>query len=807
MNQMAQIIVDVPTMQTNQPYTYAIPAQLTDQITPGMRVVVPFGNGSRKVQGFVVGLSEQTSFTGELKSIDSVLELHPVLNEELLKLAQWLAEETFAFQITCMYTMLPNVMRTKTKRFLHLIDEVDEQTFIELFNGQDEILFEPEQLNQSTVSKLLKLKREGKVEMTYQVSNRAKAKTMLGVTPKLSFEKYEEIRSVLPHNAHAQNKLLSYLQSILTTTVKLSEATKQSGLTTGTFTTGEHKGWLAKVPVEVYRSPNSVNRRETVTEKPFKLNTSQAAAVQQITQAVSAQKPTTFLLEGVTGSGKTEVYLQSIAHTLAAGKTAIMLVPEISLTPQMVTRVTQRFGSAVAVLHSGLSNGEKYDEWRRIEKGEAQVVVGARSAVFAPLKNIGLIIMDEEHETSYKQDETPRYHARNVALWRSQYHGAPVVLGSATPSLESRARAQKGVYQQLMLPERINHQPLPQVTVVDMRKELKQHAESNFSTQLLDALTKRIARGEQSILMLNRRGYSSFIMCRDCGFVLKCPNCDISLTLHMDTHTMKCHYCGHEEPIPHQCPNCHSDKIRYYGTGTQKVQAELEQKLPDAKVLRMDVDTTRRKGMHEKLLQQFGNHEADILLGTQMIAKGLDFPNVTLVGVLNADTGLGLPDFRASEHTFQLLTQVSGRAGRADKKGEVIVQTFNPDHYAIKLAQTQDFERFFKLEMALRHRGGYPPYYFTVQVLTSHEEEAQAAKKMLAITNWLKQKLAPDSIILGPTPQAIARVNRRYYYQIVIKYKQDPNLQPSLSEMMQGTQKLGGQGFQISIDPEPQHFM
>ncbi len=681
---------------------------------------------------------------------------------------------------------------------------MDEQTLFDLFNGQNEILFEPDQLDAKTLSQLLKLKREGKVEVTYQVANRAKAKTMLGITPKLSFEQYEEIRATLPHNAHSQNKLLSYLQSILNTTVKIADAEQQSDLKANIFTTGEHKGWLTKDPVEVYRSPSS---KDKTRDHPFELNHHQAIAVEKISHAVNNDQAETFLLEGVTGSGKTEVYLQSIAQALNKGKTAIMLVPEISLTPQMVTRVKQRFGSAVAVLHSGLSNGEKYDEWRRIEKGEAQVVVGARSAVFAPLKNIGLIIMDEEHETSYKQDETPRYHARDVALWRSKYHGAPLVLGSATPSLESRARAQKGVYQQLLLPDRINEQPLPIVSVVDMRKELRQHAESNFSTDLLDALNDRLARGEQSILMLNRRGYSSFIMCRDCGFVLKCPNCDISLTLHMDTHTMKCHYCGHEEPIPRQCPNCHSAKIRYYGTGTQKVQAELEQKIPAANVLRMDVDTTRRKGMHEKILKQFGNHEADILLGTQMIAKGLDFPDVTLVGVLNADTGLGLPDFRASEHTFQLLTQVSGRAGRADKKGEVIVQTFNPDHYAIKLAQTQNFEKFFKLEMDLRHRGGYPPYYYTVQVMTSHEKEAQAAKKMLAITNWLRKRIAPDSIILGPTPQAIARVNRRYYYQIVIKYKQDQNIQSALTEMMQSVQKLSGQGFQISIDAEPQHFM
>lgn len=484
-----------------------------------------------------------------------------------------------------------------------------------------------------------------------------------------------------------------------------------------------------------------------------------------------------------------------------------MLVPEISLTPQIVNRVRRRFGSKVAVLHSGLSAGERFDEWRRINRGEAQVVVGARSAIFAPLTNIGVIILDEEHESSYKQDEAPRYHAREVAKWRGKYNDAPVVLGSATPSLESRARAMKGVYQLLQLKHRVNKRPLPPIKVVDMRPEIKERGESNFSRELLTKLTDRLAKNEQSILMLNRRGFSSFMMCRDCGEVLKCPNCDISLTLHMDSHTMKCHYCGHEEPIPRFCPHCGSREIRYYGTGTEKVERELTSLIPQARIIRMDVDTTRRKGMHEKLLRQFGQHQADILLGTQMIAKGLDFPNVTLVGVLNADTGLGLPDFRSSERTFDLLSQVSGRAGRADKKGEVVIQTYNPDHYAIQFAQKNDYEGFFKRELALRHQASYPPYYFTVRLMASHEDEAVAARAMAQIKEQLTKSLMPSTIILGPTPRAIARMKRRYYYQIVIKYKQDQHLHPLLQKILQETQSKGKNDVQISIDPDPQYFM
>lgn len=805
MAEIAQIIVDVPTMQTNRPYTYQVPEQLEHQIQTGMRVVVPFGNGSRQVQGFVVGLDDQTAYDGELKSIISILDLNPVLNQELLTMSQWLADSCYAFRISCMHTMLPNVMKTKTQRSLKIIDELDETDLFELFHGQDEIDFEPENMPDEIVSRLLKLKRNQQIEVVYSLTDQAKSKFATGIKPLLSFERLEEERTSLRKTAKAQSELLSYLQSMIGSEIKLSEAREQTGLSNAIFSTGEKKGWLEKIQIETFRTPKALLND---AKKPIpELTADQQTAVDAICGSIQSTDPQTFLLQGVTGSGKTEVYLRSIAETLANNQTALMLVPEISLTPQMVTRVKSRFGDLVAVLHSGLSNGERYDEWRRIERGEAKVVVGARSAVFAPLENIGLIIMDEEHESSYKQDETPRYHARNVAKWRSDYYGATVVLGSATPSLESRARAQKGVYQHLLLPERINQQPLPAVQVVDMRQELRKHAESNFSTELLDEIQIRMSRGEQSILMLNRRGYSSFIMCRDCGFVLQCPNCDISLTLHMDTHTMKCHYCGHEEPIPKICPNCQSHKIRYYGTGTQKVQEELQAIIPDAKILRMDVDTTRRKGMHEKLLNSFGNQEADILIGTQMIAKGLDFPNVTLVGVLNADTALGLPDFRSSERTFQLLTQVSGRAGRADKTGSVIVQTFNPDYYAIKLAQHHDYEHFFQMEMNIRHRGKYPPYFYTLQISVSHEEEAQAAKAIVNIAQFLKPNLDKNSIVLGPTPKSIARMNRKYYYQLVIKYKQDTQLHQLLTQMMDQIQKQSRHGVQISIDPEPQNFI
>lgn len=805
MAQIAQVLVDVPTMQTNRPYSYQIPSAWQSQVQPGMRVVVPFGRGKRRVQGFVLKCDEVTTYDGDLKAIDAVVDLAPVLNQEALKLTAWLAASTFSFQITCAQTMLPAVMRAKYEKLLRPTEQTSATIATELFKGQSSVDFDSVATSPAIVSQLLRLQAAGEVEVYYQVKNQAHHKTLTGIKAALSQAELQSAASTVRAGAAKQLALLQGLQTLNGETIMQRDFSQRFDVSDAVIRTGEQKGWLKKTAIEVYRDPYATaNIKPT---QPLKLNREQQVAVDQIVAAVDEPATTTFLLEGVTGSGKTEVYLQSIAAALAQGKTALMLVPEISLTPQMVQRVKGRFGKAVAVLHSGLSSGEKYDEWRRIRRHEAQVVVGARSAVFAPLDNLGLIIMDEEHESSYKQDDAPRYHARQVALWRSQYHHCPVVLGSATPSLETRARAEKGVYQRLVLADRVNHRPLPAVSIIDMKQEMQQHAESNFSRALLVALQDRLDRHEQSVLMLNRRGYSSFVLCRDCGFVLKCPNCDISLTLHMDTHTMKCHYCGHEEAIPRVCPNCHSRQIRYYGTGTEKVEEELQDLMPDARIIRMDNDTTRKKGAHAKLLTKFGSGEADILIGTQMIAKGLDFPNVTLVGVLNADTALGLPDFRASERTFQLLTQVSGRAGRAEKTGHVYIQTFNPDHYAIRFAKHHDYEGFFKYEMQMRHQGGYPPYYFTVQITASDLDEAVAAKRMYQLLQWLKPRLTPSTIILGPTPKPIARVNRRYYYQIVLKYKQEPNLEETLTTLLQETQAQQRQGLQLGIDVEPLHFM
>ncbi|MDK6447287.1 primosomal protein N' [Enterococcus faecalis] len=810
MQKVAKVIVDVPTMQTDQPFTYLVPENLNEQLAVGMRVEVPFGNGNRHVQGFVLAIEpmaatvlDETNI--QLKELVAVLDLKPVLNTEMLALADYMKEKTFAFKITCLQTMLPSVMRADYQKYIYLTDELSEELQDQLFYGLEEISWDQAQ-ERGILPQLMALRKQQKVDIRYEVTTRNKVKMVRFIQAAKEFEQLEEIRLGLRKGAKKKEQLLYYLQRLGTEKVTAVKEMKELGFSTALLNEAAKNGWLTFIEKEAYRDPFANQTFEKTTA--LSLNAEQQVAVETILQSVQEQQSQTYLLEGITGSGKTEVYLQVIAEVLNQGKTAIMLVPEISLTPQMVQRFKSRFGEHVAVMHSGLSQGEKYDEWRKIERGEAEVVVGARSAIFAPIDNIGVIIIDEEHEASYKQEETPRYHARDLAIWRSEYHHCPVVLGSATPSLESRARAQKNVYQRLRLTQRANQAAtLPTIDVVDMRQEVENGNVSSFSMSLQEKLQERLEKNEQSVLLLNRRGYSSFVMCRDCGYVLPCPNCDISLTLHMDSKTMKCHYCGHEERIPYRCPNCGQDKIRYYGTGTQKVEEELQTLLPDSRILRMDVDTTRRKGAHEKILRTFGEGQADILLGTQMIAKGLDFPNVTLVGVLNADTALNLPDFRSSERTFQLLTQVSGRAGRAEKPGEVIIQSFNPEHYAIQLAKAQDYEDFYTKEMYIRHRGDYPPYYFTVQITASHPEENEAAKQMFQIARKLKQGLSPQAILLGPTPNAIMRVNNRYFYQVIIKYKQEPMLQPLLKEILTDTQRATARGLKLSIDAEPMNFI
>lgn len=510
-----------------------------------------------------------------------------------------------------------------------------------------------------------------------------------------------------------------------------------------------------------------------------------------------------YLLFGVTGSGKTEVYMELIEDALNKGKTSIVLVPEISLTPQMVLRFQKRFGDNIAAIHSALSDGEKYDEWRRIVKGEAKIVIGARSAIFAPLNNIGMIIIDEEHSDSYKQDDSnPRYNAKDIALLRGKYHNCPVIMGSATPSLEIFARAKKGVFKLLELPNRINGKSLPHINIVDMN-EMISKTKGHFSPVLLEAISARLLKNEQIILLLNRRGYSSFVTCKNCGYTFKCPNCDITLTYHKSSRTLRCHYCGYGTKVYDTCPECHEKSINDLGVGTEKVEEELNKLFPESRILRMDFDTTSRKGMHEKMIKAFKNHEYDILLGTQIVSKGLDFDNVTLVGVINADTSLNIPDFRSSETTFSLLAQVAGRAGRSDKEGEVIIQTFNPEHYAIQYTKKHDYLGFYNREMSIRRELKYPPYYYICYVKISGKDNKYIYEDSLKITKLFHNKLI-NMIILGPSPCTIFKLNNIYRYGIILKYKKDEDLREVLNKVIEHYKD--NRNIKIDVNFNPSHF-
>ena len=796
---IAKIIVDVPLMQTDQPYSYRIPEEFEEMLEVGMRVHVPFGKGNRLIQGIVLGLESQVDEEGasqDLKDIAEVLDFSPVLTQEQLWLAEELRKSVFSYKISILKAMLPGFLNSSYDKILYPLEGLSQEDRERLFGSEYSLAFSS--LDISKQAEMMRLTRKGLLGLEYQAIDQKKVKTQSWYEVNLAQLEGVEISARAKKKLELRDYLRSHPESASLASLLESYSREQVNFFV-------EQGAVTIVQKEVQRSASYFEGIEV--SRPLELNPEQSQARDAVVSAIgSHQSP--FLLQGITGSGKTEVYLQIIQGALDKGKTAILLVPEISLTPQMTERFIARFGEKVAILHSGLSNGEKYDEWRKVERGDAQVVVGARSAIFAPLKNLGVIIIDEEHEATYKQDSNPRYHAREVAILRAQYNQAALVLGSATPSLESRARAGKGVYQHLRLTQRANPlATIPEVQVIDFRDYIGQNETSNFTPPLLEAIQDRLAKKEQVVLMLNRRGYSSFVMCRECGTVDTCPNCDISLTLHMDTKTMNCHYCGFSKDIPQICPNCKSHSIRYYGTGTQKAYDELAEVFPQARILRMDVDTTRKKGSHQALLDQFGRGEADILLGTQMIAKGLDFPNVTLVGVLNADTALNLPDFRSSERTFQLLTQVAGRAGRAEKAGQVLIQSYNPQHYAIRFAKDQDYEGFYAYEMGIRRQLGYPPYYFTIGITLSHKKEEEVIKRAYEVMNILRSGLSETSKILGPTPKPIARTHNLYHYQILIKYRLEDELGPTLNQVLALTQERENSELRLSIDHEPQQFL
>ncbi|MBM7095821.1 primosomal protein N' [Bacillus sp. H-16] len=804
---IASVIVDVASKQTNKAFDYLVPAPFIPTVKPGMRVIVPFG--PRKVQGFVLAVKGDTDVdTSKLKAVEDLVDVKPALTGELLQLAEWLTNKTLCLQVIALKSMLPAAMRASYNKRISLAEGVNEQDLPEelktFFHKNGSVMWdEVKKKSETLLGAVQKEIKSGRLFVEPVVkSNETKKKTNV-VQRVLSTAEANEHAEALEKKAPKQSEVLRFMEEEPIAVARLLEKTNVSS---GTVKSLVSKGFLTQFEVEEYRDP--YEGRDFGVSKALPLMDQQKTALEAITPTVKEDRHETFLVHGITGSGKTEVYLQAIDYALKKGREAIVLVPEISLTPQMVHRFKERFGSEVAVLHSALSKGEKYDEWRKIRDKEVTVAVGARSAIFAPFENLGMIIIDEEHESSYKQEEAPRYHARDVAIERGKTYGCPVILGSATPSMESFARAKKGVYNLITMDRRVNDVKLPHVDIVDMRDELKSGNRSMFSVKLLDAMKDRLEKQEQIVLFLNRRGYSTFVLCRDCGYVAECPHCDISLTYHRSNQTCQCHYCGYQVTKPNRCPECESDHIRFFGSGTQKVEEELKKVLPEAKVIRMDVDTTRRKGSHEKLLTAFEKGGGDILLGTQMIAKGLDFPNITLVGVLTADTMLHIPDFRASEKTFQLLTQVSGRAGRHKKPGEVVVQSYTPEHFSIQLVKEHDYLSFFNREMYFRKQGEYPPYFFVTLINVSATELTKVVSVTGKIADYLRSSLSETTIIHGPATSAIPRIKDRYRYQCMIKYKNEPRIIHVLQEILKTYQaEMSRTDLAINIDTNPYMLM
>ncbi|QHT61828.1 primosomal protein N' [Paenibacillus lycopersici] len=866
---IARVIVDVPSRATDRPFDYAIPADMEGWVEVGSRVGVPFGG--RVLQGFVVGIAPFADIDAKrLKPIAELLDHIPPLSPDLVELAQWIGDKYCCPLTTALQAMIPSALKGKADSVVSLSEDAKEEDAGQLQLDVAEPWFQYIRQHGEVRLALLQERfpgaaagikaaiRRGALTEEVSIRDRLKVRKVLTVFPPDNPDAVRaELAAATPRAAKQQEAARYMLAN--PTPIALAALAQELGATTGTIRGAAEKGWLSIRETEQRRDPYA--GRGFKRTEPLPLTEGQQTVFGELAEALDNEASRVFLLHGVTGSGKTEVYLQAIARCLLAERQAIVLVPEIALTPQMVERFKGRFGDSVAVLHSRLSSGERYDEWRKIREGRAEVAVGARSAVFAPFRRVGLIIIDEEHESSYKQEESPKYHARDVAVQRARQHGAIVVLGSATPSLESfaaasasRGQADRAAYASpsghtgqtdygspavrtgqpdqagdrsaaakrgaalLPMPDRVAGRPLPKVHLVDMRDELKGGNRSMFSRQLHEALLQRLERGEQSVLLLNRRGYSTFVMCRSCGYTAQCPHCDISLTYHQKSRALRCHYCGHAEQAPEKCPSCESEHIRFFGTGTQRVEEELAKLFPGIRVIRMDVDTTTEKGSHEKWLTMFGERQADVLLGTQMVAKGLDFPYVTLVGVIAADTSLHLPDFRAAEKTFQLLTQVAGRAGRHELPGEVIVQTYNPEHYAIISAQHHDYSAFVQEELKHRRFMAYPPFCRLILVTLSHEQLALVVSEGEKLAATLRDLARAAGIrgsdegdgsrfidILGPVASPIPRMKDRYRFQCMIKYRGSTGAAELLKQAISLVSGSNGQpAVTMSVDVDPQ---
>ena len=787
-------------------FTYELPLTLRHRVQPGCRVVAPLG--ARKLTGIVLRVHDEP--TGQnLREVLALTDEEPVLERELIDLAQWIADYYCAPLGEVLKGMLP-LGGEKRRSTQYSLTEAGRQVARQL-------VIRPES---DAALRLLALLEERPRTINQLTAKIPTARTLLKGLMQRAWvvtEDKEEDRDPMRASAErleaefarradesvklkkGERELLAFLElhpglhnlGELVTKVKKASESARSLVKFG----------LIKLEVAGVRPPSGYER-----PRP-ELNVFQESAFQHIEQALQKAEFKTFLLQGVTGSGKTEVYLRSIEAALALGKNALLLVPEIALTPAVAGQFFHRFGKQVAILHSAFGDAERADQWRRIQRGQARVVVGTRSGIFAPVQNLGLVIIDEEHDGSYKQQETPRYHGRDVALVRARNANAIAILGSATPAVETRYNADQGKYEMLRLPERILQRPMPQVQIVDMRVEfLETKRQATFSRSLMNEIAQRLGAGEQTMLLLNRRGFSSFMVCRKCGDRMMCENCSIVLTYHRSERRMLCHMCGFAAKVPTICPKCSSDQIQFLGTGSERLETELHEYLPTARIARLDRDSAGAKGAFENIIGEFRGGNVDILVGTQMIAKGHDIPNVTLVGIVLADIGLSIPDFRAAERTFQLLTQAAGRAGRGHTPGRVVIQTLNPDHYAVKFAADQDYEGFYQKEIEFRKWLRYPPFAAFANILVRATKQEEALRMSTELGYLLDPQ--PEGIrVMGPAEAPVLKVKSEFRYQILLKAARRPVLREVLNKLRAFAEKEKWKATALVIDVDPISLM
>lgn len=812
---VAQVVLISHRHIIDRTFDYNIPPEIESRVSIGMRVLVPFGIYNNSVEALVVGVVDKSEF-GKLKSINSVIDTRPICSREVLNLCVWMTRKYLCTFYSAFKLVVPPKMKIVVHEWLSL-EEHENIEKIELTKAQRQILEIIKNNNgiieYSDLCSELNLKNprrsvsalrdKGLISSSETLNKSIKELTVR--IPQLTIsadEAYTAADELFAKRAPVQaNMLLCLADSNKLTTAELI------AMSDGNYGSLARLVELGYVEIITERKIREVYNEEDYAEtNEYKPTDEQKVIIDHVNNLIDNNKREEILIRGVTGSGKTEVFLQTIKKCIKSGKRAIMLVPEISLTPQMVERFVSRFGKKVAVIHSGLSYGERFDQWTKILNNEVDVVVGARSAIFAPLENIGLIILDEEHEGSYKSEISPRYHARDVAKFRAKRSNASLILASATPSIDSYYRALNGEYTLFEMDKRYNNNSLPDVQIVDMRSEIfDYHNMSPISNRLEFEIRKNLENGEKTILFLNRRGYNTFVSCRECGYVAECNECSIPLTYHKFTNSLTCHYCGYTTANLSVCPECGSKHIKFFGTGTQKIEDELIKLFPEARILRMDKDTTIAKGSHEQILNRFKNSEADILLGTQMVTKGLDFADVTLVGVLAADASLGVDDFRANEKTFSLLTQVCGRAGRGELPGRAIIQTYQPKNSTIEYSKTQDYKEFYKNEINFRKRLNYPPFCDIISILVSGEKESLVQKEINEIHSYFKKTEKRSKNIISvtpPLPAPIIKIKNNFRYRILIKAKNSDYLLKMLKTINE-THNSGNGMTTLTIDVNP----